>query len=75
MGDKDLEMLRDKKKETVSGWRKFVPFLGHEKKADKQQLFVVGEGFNKKKPIIISEDNIDTFIFPPVATLSQATMC
>lgn len=64
LGDKDLEMLRDKKKETVSGWRKFVPFLGHEKKADKQQLFVVGEGFNKKKPIIISEDNIDTFIFP-----------
>ena len=41
-----------------------MPFLSHDKKEDKPSYFVVGEGFNKKKPIIISEDNIASFIFP-----------
>ena len=65
LNDKDVEELQDKKKEGKGGgWRKFVPFFGHDKKEDKPDYFVVGEGFNKKKPIIISEDNIASFIFP-----------
>lgn len=70
LGDKDLDELRDKKKpkeqKSSSGWRKFVPFLSHGGKKDnaKPELFVVGEGFNKKKPIMLSEATIDTYIFP-----------
>lgn len=65
LNDKDLEELQEKKKEGKgTGWRKFVPFLIHDKKEEKPSYFVVGEGFNKKKPIIISEDNIASFIFP-----------
>ena len=65
LNDKDLEELQEKKKEGKgTGWRKFVPFLSHDKKEEKPSYFVVGEGFNKKKPIIISEDNIASFIFP-----------
>ena len=65
LNDKDLEELQEKKKEGKgAGWRKFVPFLSHDKKEEKPSYFVVGEGFNKKKPIIISEDNIASFIFP-----------
>lgn len=64
LNDKDLEELQEKKKEGKgAGWRKFVPFLSHDKKEEKPSYFVVGEGFNKKKPIIISEDNIASFIF------------
>ncbi|MGN0068854.1 MAG: RelA/SpoT family protein [Prevotella sp.] len=67
LGEKDLDELREKKKDTGTGWRKYVPFLGLEKKKTKDaksELFIVGEGFNKKKPIILSEDNIRSFIFP-----------
>ena len=64
LSDKDLDVLREKKKEGTSSWLKRIPFFGHDKKDDKKELFVVGSDFNKKKPIIISEDNIETFIFP-----------
>ena len=71
LGEKDRDELLGKvKKEAMTGgWRRYVPFLGHDKKTEKKQeegkrLFVVGKDFNKKKPVIISEDNIDTFIFP-----------
>ena len=65
LGDKDLEELREKKAEQSGGWRKFMPFFGKtDKKADNKKFFIVGEGFNKKKPIIINEENISTFIFP-----------
>ena len=66
LGTKDADELREKKREQTGGWRKFVPFLAHEeKKEDKGSgLFVVGKDFNKKKPVIISEGNISTFIFP-----------
>ena len=65
LGDKDLEELREKKAEQSGGWRKFVPFFGKtDKKADNKKFFIVGEGFNKKKPIIINEESISTFIFP-----------
>ena len=64
LDNKDLEELQEKKGTRGGGWRKFVPFLGHDKKEDKPKLFVVGEGFNKKKPVIITEENIASFIFP-----------
>ena len=66
LGDKDLEVLRDKKQEANGGWRKYVPFLGRSsKKEDKGDgYFTVGEGFNKKKPVFVNEDNISRFIFP-----------
>ena len=64
LSDNDLDVLREKKKEGTSSWLKRIPFFGHDKKDDKKEFFVVGSDFNKKKPIIISEDNIETFIFP-----------
>ncbi len=70
MGDKDLDELREKKKkDTSSNWRKYVPFLSRDRKKDdkeekKSELFVVGEGFNKKKPVILTPRSIDTYIFP-----------
>jgi GTP pyrophosphokinase len=46
-----------------------VPFLGKEKKKEKdsgsssQELLTVGEGFNRKKPIYVSEENIHQYVF------------
>ena len=68
LGDKDLDEVREKKKkESTSSWRKYVPFLSRDRKKeteDKSELFVVGEGFNKKKPVILTPRTIDTYIFP-----------
>ena len=66
LGDRDLDELRGHKAEATSGWRKYVPFFGKgdRKGQAKSEFFVVGEGFNKKKPVIINEENISTFIFP-----------
>ena len=66
LGDKDIEELSEKRQETVGGWRRYVPFLKkNDKHEDKQQDFItVGEGFNKKKPIYINEENINKYIFP-----------
>ena len=68
LGDKDVEELLENKKknETTSSWLKYVPFLGHSEKKEgkKDNFFFVGEGFNKKKPVIINEENISQFIFP-----------
>ena len=68
LGDKDVEELLEKKKknETTSSWLKYVPFFGHSEKKEgkKDNFFIVGDGFNKKKPVIINEENISQFIFP-----------
>ena len=68
LGDKDVEELLEKKKknESTSSWLKYVPFFGHSEKKEgkKGNFFIVGEGFNKKKPVIINEENISQFIFP-----------
>ena len=68
LGDKDVEELLEKKKknETTSSWLKYVPFFGHSEKKEgkKDNFFIVGEGFNKKKPVYINEENISQFIFP-----------
>ena len=65
LNDKDLDELPAKKKAGKgAGWRQCGPLVSHDHKEEKPSYFVVGEGFNKKKPIIISEDNIASFIFP-----------
>ena len=67
LGEKDLDELNGKNNNGKIGWRKLVPFLGRGKKktaASKQQeLFVVPEKFNRKKPIYISEENIGQYKF------------
>ena len=75
LGDKDLDELQgknNKKSETSRGWRKYVPFLGKKKdEGEKQQsatskgYAVVPENFNRKKPIYITDNNINTYIFKP----------
>lgn len=65
LGEKDLDELQGKNGK--SGWRRLVPFLsrGKQKKATKkqQELFVVPEKFNRKKPIYITDDNIGQYKF------------
>ena len=66
LGDKDLDELSGKNKNTESsGWLKYVPFVGKKKKEEepKQELFIVPEKFNRKKPIYISEENINQYKF------------
>jgi len=70
LSDKDIDELKGKtKKETDNGkgWRKIVSMLGGKSKKKEgeaeQQLFVVDDNFNRKKPISISEDNIKTYKF------------
>lgn len=75
LGDQDLDELQgknNKKSETSRGWRKYVPFLGKKKDdGEKQQsatskgYAVVPENFNRKKPIYITDNNINTYIFKP----------
>ena len=73
LGEKDLDELqgKNKKPKQAAGWRNFIPFLGRNKSKEEtagtikpQELFVVGKDFNKKKPLILTEENINQFIFP-----------
>ena len=66
LGEKDLDELRGKAGN--KGWRKLVPFLGRTKPkkqggGEQQELFVVPEKFNRKKPIYISEETIGQYKF------------
>ena len=77
LGEKDIDELTGKNKEEEDlGWRKYVPFVGKKKKeegATKQDLFIVPEKFNRKKPVFISEDNIKQYKFTPsLATMPSA---
>ena len=66
LGEKDLDELNGKNKNAEkSGWRKYVPFIGKKKEeeAPKQELFIVPEKFNRKKPIFINEENIKQYKF------------
>ena len=67
LGDKDVDELLGKNHVDKRGWRKFVPFLdrGKQKKTDEQQpeYFTVPEKFNRKKPIYITDDNINQYKF------------
>ena len=70
LGDKDIEQVLKKKTSSSSGgWRRYVPFLRSGNTPDKPMpqtsgLYVVGDDFNKKKPVYISEDNISQYVFP-----------
>ena len=70
LGDKDLDELSGKNKkkgDTSGGWRKYVPFVKAkkgEKEEKNEELFVVPEKFNRKKPIYITDDNIRQYKFP-----------
>ena len=66
LGEKDLDELNGKNKNAEkSGWRKYVPFIGKKKEEElpKQELFIVPEKFNRKKPIYINEENIKQYKF------------
>ena len=73
LGDQDLDYLlgKDVKEKSTATWRRYVPFL-HDKKTTAttektnklSKLFTVGADFKKKKPVIISEGNINTYVFP-----------
>ncbi len=67
LGEKDLDELKGKnKKGQGGGWRKYVPFVKastSKKKDDEQELFVVPDKFNRKKPIYISEETIGQYKF------------
>ena len=70
-----LDELLDKNKpqKKSSSWRNYIPFLGkgngNKKNEGKvtthlKELFTVGKEFNKKKPLIITDENIHQFICP-----------
>ena len=71
LGEKDLDEIAGKKKKTSgpSKWRRFVPFLNsnnhkpEELTGNKTQLFVVPEKFNRKRPIFITDENINQYKF------------
>ena len=73
LGDQDLDYLlgKDIKEKSTITWRRYVPFL-HDKKTPAttekpnklSQLFTVGADFKKKKPVLINEENINTYVFP-----------
>ena len=74
LGDADIDELKGKNKgkkkpeASSSGkWRKYVPFVKAKKDTPgthQPELFVVPEGFNRKKPIYITDDNITQYLFP-----------
>ena len=66
LGEKDLDLLNGKKdSDSQSGWLKYVPFVSKKKKEEspKQELFIVPEKFNRKKPIYLSEENYNQYKF------------
>ena len=67
LGEKDIDELQNKTSAgDVKGWRKLVPFLGRskaKKEEEQQELFVVPEKFNRKKPIFIDDNNITQYKF------------
>jgi GTP pyrophosphokinase len=66
LGENDIDELKGKNKEEDSsgGWRKYVPFVKSKKKEKTEpELFVVPEKFNRKKPIYITDENINQYKF------------
>ena len=67
----DLDELRGKHRRTASGsnsgWRRYVPFLGHSAKKtadDTNKPITVDKNFNRRQPVYISEDTIAGLKFP-----------
>lgn len=69
LGENDLDEIngKKKKKENAPMWRRFMPFIGgakNKKDDDKQpELFTVPDSFNRKKPIYITDENINQYKF------------
>lgn len=64
-GEGDLAELTQRNSRSGKSWRRFVPFVSSKKNKGKEPEYItVGEGFNKKKPIYISEETIGRYIFP-----------
>lgn len=75
LDDKEYESLmeKDKKKNGKRAkWKSYIPFLKEKEKEKEEKpeevpapkLMTIGKDFDKKKPIIITEDNINSLIFP-----------
>ncbi len=74
LGEKDLDELHGKtnNRRSSNSWRNYIPFLSRNKEkvnekegtTSPQELFTVGKDFNKKKPLILTEENINQFLFP-----------
>ena len=70
LGDSDIDELKGKNKKKADnsggGWRKYVPFVKAKKDNinEHPELFIVPEQFNRKKPVILTEENISQFLFP-----------
>ena len=67
LGEKDVDKLNGKQKDNdnQTGWLKYVPFVNKKKKEEstKQELFIVPEKFNRKKPVVRAEENINQYKF------------
>lgn len=69
LGENDIDEINGKKKnkENAPMWRRFMPFIGgakNKKDDDKQpELFTVSDSFNRKKPIYITDENINQYKF------------
>ena len=71
LSDKDIDEIQGNAKNVKSpkGWRKFVPFRGKKKaldgqaQAEQREYFTVPEKFNRKKPIFITDENINQYKF------------
>ena len=69
LGTADIDELKGKNKKNENsggGWRKYVPFVKAKKSEEEAQpeLFIVPEKFNRKKPVILNEENIKQYLFP-----------
>lgn len=70
LGEDDLDTLfsRKRKEKTQSkGWRRYLPFVKQKKAAATvvgDNYFVVDDEFDRSKTIILTEDNINRYIFP-----------
>ena len=70
LGTADADELKgkNKKNESSGGWRKYVPFVKAKKEEngkakEEQELFIVPDKFDRKKPLFLNEENIHQFIF------------
>lgn len=69
LGEKELLDVLEKKEGKRNGWRHYIPFLKGKKQEGaatdlSKGLMVVGKDFDKKKALVISEENIHQFMFP-----------
>ncbi len=69
LGEKELTDILENKKSKRSSWLHYIPFLKEKVKGNAEAekpkpLMIIGKDFNKKKPIIISEENYQQFLFP-----------